>query len=158
ARDGVKIKLARGNVIVAAAKQHGHLYVETGDCNVSVVGTLFSVSSGIKGSRVAVIEGEVEVEQESGQQSLLPGQQTFTNRAMGPVPIDQEIAWSRNAEALIKELQAFAQDFASRVERESMRHTSNLAALVPAETLVFASLPNVSQSFHDSYVLFRQRV
>jgi len=159
ARDGVKIRLARGNVIVAAAKQHGHLYVETGDCNVSVVGTLFSVSSGIKGSRVAVIEGEVQVEQESGtQESLLPGQQTFTNPAMGPVPIDQEIGWSRNAEAMIKELQAFAQNFAELAGRESMRHTSNLSGLVPADTLVFASLPNVSQSFHDSYVLFRQRI
>jgi len=158
-RDGVKIKLARGNVIVTAAKQHGHLYVETSDCNVSVVGTVFAVSAGLKGSRVAVIEGEVYVEQESGlEESLLPGQQTFTNPDMGAVPIDQEIAWSRNAEALLKELQTFGQDFASRAERQAMRHTSNLVGLVPPDTLVFASLPNASQQFNESYALFRQRI
>ena len=159
ARDGVKIKLARGNVIVSAAKQHGHLYVETGDCNVSVVGTVFSVSSTIKGSRVAVVEGEVLVEEEGGtEETLLPGEQTFTDPAMGMVPIEQEIGWSRNAEAMLKELQSFGQDFASRVERESMRHTSKLVGLVPADTVVFASLPNVAQQFKDSYALFRQRV
>ncbi len=74
------------------------------------------------------------------------------------MPIGEEIGWSRNAEAMLKELQTFGQDFASRTERESMRHTSKLVGLVPADTLVFASLPNVSQHFKDSYALFRQRV
>ena len=159
ARDGVKIKLARGNVIVTAAKQHGHLYVETSDCNVSVVGTVFAVSTALKGSRVAVIEGEVHVEQENGtEQSLTPGEQTYTNPDMGAVPIDEEIGWSRNAEAMLKELQTFGQDFASRAERQAMRHSSNLVGLVPADTLVFASLPNASQEFQESYALFRQRI
>ena len=159
ARDGVKIRLARGNVIVTAAKQHGHLYVETNDCNVSVVGTVFAVSTGLKGSRVAVIEGEVYVEQENGtEESLTPGEQTYTNPEMGAVTIDEEIGWSRNAEALLKELQTFGQDFALRAERQAMRHTSNLVSLVPADTLVFASLPNASQQFHESYALFRQRI
>jgi ferric-dicitrate binding protein FerR (iron transport regulator) len=72
ARDGVKVRLARGNVIVAAAKQHGHLYVQTTDCTVAVVGTMFSVSSGVKGSRVAVIEGEVEVTEEDGHRAVAP--------------------------------------------------------------------------------------
>jgi len=159
ARDGVKIKLARGNVIVTAAKQHGHLYVETNDCNVSVVGTVFAVSAGLKGSRVAVIEGEVYVEQENGvEESLTPGEQTYTNPDMGAVPIGEEIGWSRNAEAMLKELQTFGQDFATRAERQAMRHTSNLVGLVPADTLVFASLPNASQQFQESYALFRQRI
>jgi uncharacterized cupin superfamily protein len=159
ARDGVKVRLARGNVIVAAAKQHGHLYVQTSDCTVGVVGTMFSVSAGVKGSRVAVIEGEVEVTQEDGtEQSLLPGDQTYTNPTMGPLPIDEQIAWSRNAEALLKELQTFGQDFALRAEKASMRYTSTLIPLVPADTLVLASLPNASESFKESYALFRQRV
>jgi hypothetical protein len=159
ARDGVKVQLARGNVIVTAAKQHGHLYVQTSDCTVSVVGTMFSVSAGVKGSRVAVIEGEVAVTEESGEEETLqPGEQTYTDPAMGSIPIDEQIAWSRNAEAMLKELQNFGANFAARTERESMRYTSNLISLVPADTLVLASLPNASQSFKDAYQLFRQRV
>jgi hypothetical protein len=120
---------------------------------------MFSVSAGVKGSRVAVIEGEVEVTSEAGEEeSLTPGEQTYTDPAMGAVPIDEQIAWSRNAEAMIKELQNFGANFASRAERQSMRYTSNLISLVPADTLVLASLPNAAQPFKESYDLFRQRV
>jgi hypothetical protein len=77
---------------------------------------------------------------------------------MGPLPVEEQISWSRNAEALLKELQTFGADFASRVENASMRHTSDLIPLVPADTMVLASLPNASEPFKDSYLLFRQRV
>jgi hypothetical protein len=158
ARDGVKVQLARGNVIVKAAKQHGHLYVETGDFTVSVVGTAFSVSSGIKGSRVVVIEGKVRVLQDGKEQAVEPGQQVFSSVEMGEVPIADAIGWSREAEEWFKELTAFGQDMQKRLENQSMRYTSNLLPLVPADTLVFASLPNVAQPFRESYQLFRQRV
>jgi len=158
ARDGVKVQLARGNVIVKAAKQHGHLYVETGDCTVAVVGTVFSVNSGVKGSRVVVIEGKVHVTQDGKEQSVEPGQQVFTNPEMGEVSLEQAIGWSREAEEWFKELTAFGQDMAKRLEGQSMRYTSTLVPLVPSDTLVFASLPNVAQPFKESYQLFRQRV
>ena len=57
ADDGVRIRLNKGSVIVNAAKQHGHLYVQTKDVTVSVVGTVFVVQAEEEGSRVAVIEG-----------------------------------------------------------------------------------------------------
>jgi hypothetical protein len=158
ARDGVKVELARGNVIVRAAKQHGHLYVETGDLSVAVLGTVFSVHSGVKGSRVAVIEGQVQVTQDGANQSVEPGQQVFTNPAMGAVSLAEEIGWSREADELLKELAAFGDSMAERTKGKAMRYASNLLGLVPPDTLVFASLPNVSQEFKESYRLFRQRV
>ena len=162
ARDGVQVKLQRGNVIVTAAKQgEGHLYVETSDCVVSVVGTVFAVNAGAKGSRVSVIEGQVNVVQGNAIQALTPGQQIATNPAMGGVAVQDEIAWSRNVSAhlaLLKEFASFSKDLARRIESAEMRFTSSLVPLVPESTLLVASLPNVSQSFAESYSLLRKRI
>lgn len=157
-RDGVKIRLDRGNIIVTAARQRdGHLYVETKDCTVSVVGTVFSVNAGAKGSRVSVIEGEVRVQHSEATQALFPGQQMSTDAAMGSIPVEQEIAWSRNAE-ILKGMLEFTENVARRIEKIEPRHTSDLVPLVPESTALFASLPNVSQSIAESYALFKQRI
>lgn len=162
AGDGVRIDLARGSVIVTAAKQRtGHLYVGTVDCTVSVVGTVFSVNAGSKGSRVSVIEGEVHVQRGTSNEALRPGQQIATNPEMGTIPVSDEIAWSQNRDvhlALLKEFVNFSQDLGLRLGSQQMRHTSNLVPLVPATTLVFASLPNVSQPLSESYAAMKQRI
>lgn len=82
ANDGVRIRLNKGGVIVNAAKQHGHLYVQTKDVTVSVVGTVFLVSSEEEGSRVAVVQGMVHVQHGTTEQTLLPGEQVITNSKM----------------------------------------------------------------------------
>lgn len=111
ADDGVRIRLYKGGVIVNAAKQRaGHLYVQTKDVTVSVVGTVFLVNAEEEGSRVAVIQGEVEVHEVEAQQDvrakkLIPGQQVATNPLMELRPVSEEISWSRHAEehlALLK--------------------------------------------------------
>jgi hypothetical protein len=161
-RDGVRINLERGTVIVAASKQkNGHLYVATKDCTVSVVGTVFSVNSSAKGSRVSVIQGEVQVRQGGKLQELVPGQQISTNPDMSRVPLQQEIAWSPNAEAysaLLKELVTFSQHLTTDLQSKEMRHVSNLVPLVPETTSAVASLPNASQSLAQSYSLLKQRI
>jgi uncharacterized protein (TIGR03435 family) len=99
ASDGVRIRLTSGGIIVNAARQRaGHLYVQTKDMTVSVVGTVFLVNADGTGSRVGVIEGEVRVQQGANDKKLLPGDQVATSPAMAPAPITEEIGWSRNAE------------------------------------------------------------
>jgi uncharacterized protein (TIGR03435 family) len=107
ANDGVRIRLDTGGVIVTAAKQKaGHLYVQTKDINVSVVGTVFFVNTEEAGSRVAVIQGEVLVQQGAVAKKLRPGQQTATNPLFEAHPLREEIAWSRSAEEHMALLQA----------------------------------------------------
>jgi uncharacterized protein (TIGR03435 family) len=104
--DGVRIRLDRGSVIVTAAKQHnGHLYVRTKDVTVSVVGTVFLVNSEEDGSRVAVIQGEVHIQQGPTSRKLLPGQQIATGPSMTAVGVPEEISWSREREAHLALLQ-----------------------------------------------------
>jgi hypothetical protein len=158
ARDGVRINLNRGNVIVTAAKQHGgHLYVATREVGVSVVGTVFEVNAGIRGSRVTVLEGEVRVQQGTAAKSLYRGQQFSTDPAMAEVPVQTEIGWSRELPKYLALLDA-AQTVAQGAAALPTRNTSDLVPLVPADTVVFASLPNISQPLADSYALFKQRV
>jgi hypothetical protein len=156
--DGVRINLNRGDIIVTAAKQHGgHLYVGTKDLGVTVVGTLFEVSSGVKGSRVAVLEGQVRVSQGGQERSLTPGQQLASDPGMPVVAAKDQISWSHEVSKylqLLQSTQAIQQQLANLPER----HTSDLVPLVPADTVVFASLPNISQSIAQSYALFKQRM
>jgi hypothetical protein len=96
--DGLRINLNSGNVIVTAAKQSGgHLYLKTKDYTVSVTGTVFGVNTGSTGSRVFVIEGEVRVEQGQKLETLRPGQQMATDPTLATTPLEDALAWSRNA-------------------------------------------------------------
>jgi len=98
ATDGIRIHLSRGSLIVSAAKQHaGHLYVETKEVTVSVVGTVFLVNAEEEGSRVGVIEGEVHVKQGPTETKLGPGEQMATNPNMELLSLKDEVAWSSQA-------------------------------------------------------------
>jgi uncharacterized protein (TIGR03435 family) len=107
--DGVRIRLANGSLIVNAAKQGaGHLYEETKDVSVSVVGTVFLVNAEAQGSRVAVIQGEVRVQQGAKAEELRPGDQVKTSASMESRLVTEEISWSRHAEEHLALLQQSA--------------------------------------------------
>ncbi|MEM8961449.1 MAG: FecR family protein [Acidobacteriota bacterium] len=153
-RRGTTIRLARGNVIVEAAKQkERRLYVATEDCLVSVTGTIFSVNHGTKGSRVAVIEGEVRVDH-SGQETVLtPGEQATTSPLLASVPVDEEVAWSRNIDeyiALLQELDALRAEL-DRLPVPNLRYDSRLLDLMPPETVIYAALPNLGETIGEAY-------
>lgn len=160
--DGRTIRLERGDVIVQAADQgDGHLYVSTDDALVSVVGTVFSVEHGTKGSRVAVLEGEVHVDSSGETTVLTPGQQVTTSPALDPADLEETIAWSMDREAyaaMLAELRAIGQEIDETVERPDPRTASRLAAVAPEDSSVYVALPNLSSTFSESYTLLRQRV
>ena len=132
--DGLRIRLIRGGIIVNAAKQRtGHLYVQTKDVTVSVVGTVFLVNAEENGSRVAVIEGEVRVQQGGTAKRLLSGEQFSTNPSMEARNVNDVIAWSLNSEALRALLQqsAVAPTALSPQASAEPRETFEVASIRP---------------------------
>ena len=162
ASDGVRVQLERGSVIVRAAEQRdGHLYVSTDDVDVSVVGTVFAVSEGTKGSRVSVIEGEVNVRNEATAMALFPGEQFNSSQALTQVPIEQEIAWSQELAlhiALLGEFAGARDELRDAIASQGLRYSSTLLGRVPADTVMYAAFPNAARTLTDAYDVFRRRI
>ena len=115
ATDGLRIRLRQGGIIVNAAERRtGHLYVQTKDMTVSVVGTVFVVNADDQGSRVAVVEGEVRVQRGATETKLRPGERVATT-ASEAFTVASELAWSRRAASLVALLEksAVEQQFAA---------------------------------------------
>jgi len=161
-RRDVTIRLARGSVIVEAAKRSsGHLYVSTRDCRVAVTGTVFSVNSGVKGSRISVIEGEVRVAQGGREAVLHPGEQYSTSPNMTPVSVQEEVSWSQNAAAhlaLLKELAVLGDAMGRQVHLPAARYSSRLPNYLPASTALYIAIPNLGETLAAAHEVFQQRI
>jgi ferric-dicitrate binding protein FerR (iron transport regulator) len=161
-RKGNTIQLERGRIIVRAAKQRNrHLFVATRDAQVSVVGTIFAVNSGTKGSRVSVIQGEVHVQQGAKEAVLHPGDQVTTHASVERVPVKNEVAWSRNAkeyDQLLAELTALGKDIDSRVSRPGLRYATRLLDLAPEGTTIWIALPNLSKSLAETQRILDEKI
>jgi len=155
------VRLARGQIIVQAAKRRtGHLRVASGDCTVSVTGTVFSVNNGLKGSRVSVFEGSVRVAATGEEQVLAPGDQWATSASMETVPLREEIGWSADVDrhlALLSEMKVLRERLRS-VPTPGLRYESRLLGLLPEEAVIFASAPNYGEALAEAYRLFQERL
>lgn len=150
------VRLLRGSVIVEAAKRRtGHLYVDTADCRVAVTGTIFGVSSGVKGSRVSVIAGQVHVTEGSSDKLLKPGDQAVTSE-LQPEPVRNDIAWSRNRDRYYALLGLGAA--LEKVHLPDLRYTSHLLGRLPADTVVFASIPNLADYLGQVESIFNEKM
>jgi ferric-dicitrate binding protein FerR (iron transport regulator) len=157
ARD-LTIHLTRGSVIVAAAKRRaGHLYVATAECRVSVTGTLFSVSAGVKGSRVSVLQGEVHVSQDNQDKILHPGDQSVSGEGLEAEPVREDISWSRNRDQYFALLAALRSGIDS-VPLPDLRYSSNLIGRLPANTMLYAAVPNLAEYLGAAESVFRQKL
>ncbi len=158
---GTTIHLDGGKIIVQAAKQHnGRLYVATDDCLVSVKGTIFSVNHGIKGSRVAVVEGVVRVAAGDRTTELNAGEEATSGASVSKVPIQNEIAWSKNSAKYLALLGDFAllQKQIEAIPGPGLRYSSELLPYVPDHTAVYASIPNISATLGEASQLFEERL
>ncbi|HWY67607.1 MAG TPA: FecR domain-containing protein [Terriglobales bacterium] len=155
------VNLGRGIVIVQAAKRRtGHLYVKTADARVAVTGTIFSVNSGIKGSRVSVIEGTVHVAQAAGDAVLQAGDQVTTSTSMGEVPVKDEIAWSQDRDrylALLAEFVKLEKKLQS-IKLPDLRYESHLINFVADGAVVYAGVPNYGEALQQANQLFQQQL
>ncbi|HEX6283513.1 MAG TPA: FecR domain-containing protein, partial [Pyrinomonadaceae bacterium] len=159
--EGTTIHLDRGSIVVEAAKQKdGKLFVASGDSLVSVTGTVFSVNNGTKGSRVSVIEGEVSLNHAGSDRVLRPGEQVTTSPAIATIPIKDEVAWSKKADQYASMLSGLAtlKSELNAVSTPGVRHSTHLLDLMPEGTVVYAGLPNLSDSITESHRIIQERV
>lgn len=155
------VSLNDGAVIVQAAKRtSGHLYVKTPDCRVAVTGTVFSVNSGIKGSRVAVLQGTVHVEHLGLDSVVAAGGQLETNDNLNAAPVEQQIAWSHDREKYLPLLAQFAEfrDRLQQIPSAPLRYSSDLLPRVPANTLLYVSIPNLGDFLSQANNIFNDQL
>lgn len=148
---GMTLNLERGRIMVEAAKQRsGHLFVRTHDALTSVVGTIFSVYSGLKGTRVSVVEGEVHVTTQGVEHVLVPGEQVSSSSSLGWVALSEELSWSQKLEAYRGMLEARAQ--AESGESGGFEHqiSSRFVGIQPPETALYLGIPLQDSALGDS--------
>jgi ferric-dicitrate binding protein FerR (iron transport regulator) len=158
---GTTIHLDGGQVIVQAARQgSGRLYVATDDGLVSVKGTIFSVNHGTKGSRVAVIAGVVRADFAGNTTDLRAGDEATSSTSVSKVPIQDEIAWSKNSAkylALLGDFAVLQKQFAA-IPGPGLRYSSDLLPYVPDRTVVYAAIPNLANTLGEAGRLFQDRL
>jgi hypothetical protein len=161
-RDGSTIRLDGGAIIVEASPQgSGHLDVTTADCLVAVKGTIFAVNTGTKGSRVSVVEGAVRVAADGRESLLKPGDQMTTSDAVTAVSVGDEIAWSKDVsryDQLLRELASLRTDLNARVPSPGLRYGSKLVDRMPDGTILYAAIPNLTESLVTAKAVFEEHV
>jgi hypothetical protein len=155
------LSLDNGAVIVQAAKRdQGHLYLKTPDCRVAVTGTVFSVNSGIKGSRVAVLQGSVQVMHAGMDTMVHAGDQIATNDNLSPEPVEQQISWSQDRDKYLLLLAQFTaiQRRVEQIPFPQPRYSSDLLKRVPADTLLYISIPNLGEFLNQANQIFQDQL
>ena len=158
---GTIIRLEGGNILVQAShRRTGHLFVATDDCLVASKGTVFLVNNGTKGSRVSVLEGAVNVAYGNRNVDLKAGEQATSNANVSKVPIQQDLAWSKDAAKyleLVGEFRLLHRQLEA-IPGPELRYHSDLLPYVPENTFVYAAIPNMGSSLGDAKRLFKERL
>src|SRR6266568_4993493 len=155
------IHLDQGSIIVQAAKRHtGHLYVSAPDCTIAVTGTVFSVNSGTKGSRVAVIEGEVHVKHAGVESILHSGDVVATTQSVGVASVREEIGWSSDLDHELALLAEFSKvrTKLEEIQTPGPRYESKILPLLPTDTVLYIGIPNLGMALQQANQIFQQQL
>ncbi len=154
------VDLDHGAVIVKAAhRTSGHLYVKTDDCSVAVTGTVFSVNAGIKGSRVAVLQGAVEVAHAGVTSTIHAGDEYASTQNLAPESVSEQVAWSPNREQYIELLAQFS-TLQHRIGQIPIpqRYGSDLLDRMPGDTQLYVSIPNLGDFVSQAKTIFEDQL
>jgi hypothetical protein len=160
-QSGNRIDIERGNIIVEASPQgSGTLDVATNEFVVSVTGTIFEVGHGAMGSRVGVIEGQVEVLQKGDSTSVTPGSQMGSRSGLAAYHVENELAWSQDADKYIAMLQSAAElgRNISAVMDSEPRYSTRLLDLMPESTAIYLAVPNAPEKITEVYQLMKSHM
>src|SRR5208283_2666959 len=83
-----------------------------------------------------------------------------TSGVVSKVPIQNEIAWSRNAAkylALLGDFAVLQKQFAA-IPGPGLRYNSDLLPYVPEHTVVYAAIPNLANTLGEASRLFEERL
>jgi ferric-dicitrate binding protein FerR (iron transport regulator) len=155
------VHLHQGDIIVQAPhRRAGRLYVTTPDCTISDKGTIFSIESGTKGSRVGVIEGTVNVAHDGKESVLHAGESVATTQSVSSVPVSGQIAWSENRQQYMALLEEFSQlgHRLEQIQPPAPRYRSRILALVPRNTVLYLSVPNLGNTFAQGEQVFQDEL
>src|SRR6202030_4797903 len=105
-------------------------------------------------------EGVVRVNFGENNTDLTAGQEATSGASVSKVPIQSEIAWSRNSAkylALLGDFALLQKQFAA-IPGPGLRYSSELLPYVPDQTVVYAAVPNLANTLGEASQLFEQRL
>jgi len=123
-------------------------------------GTIFAVQNGVKGSRISVLEGKVNVNQNGKDKVLKPGDQLTTSPNVSNVPIETDVEWSRQFDVymnLIKETNAVQKELADHPAKKRNRQYSPICQYCRMEQC-FMYPSQIDNYFYDFNKLLEDRI
>src|SRR5262249_28938150 len=84
---------------------------------------------------------------------LHPGQQAVTSDTLEKVSVKDDISWSRNRDELIRQLLSLQNNLES-IHLPKERYESRLLGRLPANTMLYASIPNLADYLTEAQRFF----
>lgn len=157
---GTSVDVESGRVIVQSALRPASFTVAAGDVRVPVRDAVFAVNRGTKGSRIAVAKGSAQVEESGRSVRVNAGQQFASDYRLTNASLQSEFEWSKNSSYYLGLLQDFStlQKQWHSIPAPGLRYSSKLVKYLPANTVIYAAIPNLGGTITEAKRMFDERL